>query len=90
VRQVRENLDDIQDRTKLYQTHESIFDCPVTEYPSLDDAVEQFVPYEKLWTNASDLHKVEPDWMDGRYGASCFSPSPDSHDHLHCTLTCWI
>lgn len=53
--------------SELYQSRESIFGLPLTEYPQIEVIQKMFEQYATLWRFCSEFMRSLPEWMDGPF-----------------------
>eukprot|EP00762_Andalucia_godoyi_P002660 ANDGO_03360.mRNA.1 Dynein-1-beta heavy chain len=64
---VRTRLQDLESRSNLYRSRESLFNLHPTDRTLLVDLKKSFGPNDLLWSTAWAFLKVLPDWMDGPF-----------------------
>ncbi|CEM09924.1 unnamed protein product [Vitrella brassicaformis CCMP3155] len=62
---LKEALDRAKERVVSFQEREKLFGVEVSDFSNLDEMVELFLPYNKLWTMAIDFKYSEDDWLNG-------------------------
>ena len=64
VQKVREKLNQFQDQVKLFNSREQLFDLEISDYSRVGALVKDFVPYETLWTTATNWFHNVRSWHD--------------------------
>ncbi|KAM9533492.1 LOW QUALITY PROTEIN: dynein axonemal heavy chain 1 [Guaruba guarouba] len=63
AREVRKQLQELQNLAAVYNNRERIFGIKVTNYSRLSRLVKDFQPYQDLWTTVSDWMRQHEKWM---------------------------
>lgn len=63
AREIDRRLKKAQELTRLFNSREMLFGIPATDYGRLKRVVEQFEPFNYLWTSADDWKKSYSSWM---------------------------
>ncbi|XP_057321703.1 dynein axonemal heavy chain 1 isoform X2 [Microplitis mediator] len=64
VKRTRKSLDYCRTQSLILNQRQSFFDLPVTSYEHLEKLIDDFEPYDILWTTASDWVKAEETWLE--------------------------
>jgi dynein heavy chain len=67
VLDMEDKVVDLEKKAELYQSHETLLGFPPTEYPAINDIVNDFQPFAKLWRTAGMFNECYPQWMDGAF-----------------------
>lgn len=67
VREVEESLISAQEKIKLFNSRETLFEQDLTDYEDIGRVVKLFEPYAALWTTASEWVNLFDVWMKGRF-----------------------
>ncbi|CAJ1364386.1 unnamed protein product [Effrenium voratum] len=62
---LRENLDRAKERVQSFLERERLFGMDVSDYSAVENMIEAFEPYYKLWTSAIDFKHSEEEWLTG-------------------------
>ncbi|NXD64149.1 DYH1 protein, partial [Eolophus roseicapillus] len=63
AREVRKQLQELQNLAAVYNNRERIFGIKATNYGGLSRMVKDFQPYHDLWTTVSDWMRQHEKWM---------------------------
>ena len=67
VVELQDRLDQAQNKARLFNSREALFETDVTEYEDLTRIAKTFSPYYDLWTTARDWIKISSEWKNGRF-----------------------
>lgn len=62
---LKDNLDQAKVRVQSFVDREKLFNTQVSDYAELDEMMESFEPYYKLWTSAIGFKHSEEEWLNG-------------------------
>ena len=67
VRQMDEIITGTQEKIKLYNSRETLFEQDLTDYEDFNRVVKLFEPYAALWSTASEWLSLFDVWMKGKF-----------------------
>ena len=67
VAELQARLDTGKERAQLYNSRETLFEWPVTEFPGLAELNKALEPHLHLWTTAMNFQRSYPVWMEGPF-----------------------
>jgi dynein heavy chain len=67
ARKINEQLRAAENKARLFNSQETLFGVPPTDYSRLRKNVENFEPYSYLWITADDWKKCYQLWMNGSF-----------------------
>jgi dynein heavy chain len=67
VRRIRTDLIAAEEKSRLFNSRESLFNCPVTEYSQLADLNKSFEPFYDLWDCAEKWLSTKEIWTNGPF-----------------------
>ena len=67
VQAIEETLAELKRAGELYQSRETLFERPVTNYPALMQVTKEFAPYANLWRTCAEFGRALPRWMTGPF-----------------------
>lgn len=67
VRAIQKQLSEADDKAKLYNSRESLFDKDITDYSSMQDMQKAFEPFFDTWEGVDKWMKWEKEWMNGPF-----------------------
>ena len=67
VKQVEETMTAAQEKIKLYNARETLFEQELTDYEDFNRVVKLFDPYSALWYTANEWITLFEFWMKGKF-----------------------
>lgn len=69
AREMDDTMEEYQELVQRYNSHEELFQMPVTQYPQLKEMKVTFEPYATLWSIASSFNAESERWLSVRIAA---------------------
>ena len=63
VTEVNQSLNEFQEKARLYNNREALFDQEITDYSKLTQIVKDFTPYSNLWLTANSWFTNSVNWL---------------------------
>ena len=67
VKTLEVNLAEAQEKARLFNSRETLFEADLTDYEDLSRVVKMFEPFAGLWQTANDWTNLFASWVDGPF-----------------------